>query len=417
MKKTLTQTWDVIVIGGGPAGMMAAATAAQRGKSVLLLEKNKRLGKKLSITGGGRCNVTNNKTDVRTMLQQYKDAGKFLFSTFAQHAVADSIAWFNDRGVTLHEENEGRLFPDTNSAETICATLVSELQKQKVSVQLDTAVTAVTYETDKTKFTVRLANGEELLCSKCIVATGGTSRPETGSTGEGFTWLEKLGHTVHQNSFALVPIALQESWVMHVSGVVLPEVKITVYADDEKRKAVRGKILFTHTGVSGPTILNLSSEIGELLQYSAVTLSVDIFPKLDAGTLRKQLNEQLAEASNRKLINVLAGMVPRALAKAVLVQLHIDGETPGHSVRTEDRAKLVSFLKHVPLTVKGLLGAEKAVISSGGVKLEEVDFKTMGSRIIPGLHLVGDVLDIDRPSGGYSLQLCWSTGWVAGNHV
>jgi len=417
VKESNTDIWDVIVVGGGPSGMIAAARAGQRGLRVLLLEKNTRLGKKLSITGGGRCNVTNNKPDVRTMLEKYKDAGKFLFSTFSQHGVSQSIEWFTNRSVPLHEENEGRLFPDTNSAETICATLVSELQKHNVTVQLNASVSAIMYDSVQAEFTIRLANKEELHSRKCIVATGGTSRPETGSTGEGFEWLEKLGHTINQNSFGLVPVALKEAWVARVSGVVLPEVKITVYADDVKQRSELGKILFTHTGISGPTILNMSKSIGELLEYSEVTLFVDVFPKLDEGTLRNYLNEALAVASNKKLLNILTGVMPRAFVKIVLEQLQIDGETPGHSVRTEDRAKLIAFLKRVPLTVTGLLGANKAVISGGGVKLEEIDFKTMSSRIIPGLHLVGDVLDIDRPSGGYSLQLCWSTGWVAGSCV
>lgn len=412
----MSDSFDVIVIGGGPAGMMAAATAAKRGRSVLLLEKNPTLGKKLSITGGGRCNVTNNKPNVRSLVASYKDAGKFLFSTFTQHGVKETIDWFAALGVPFVEENEGRLFPHTHSAETIKDTLIAALVTHGVTVRTKTAVQRIEHDAVSGVFTITA--GKSVFSTKaCIVATGGTSRPETGSTGEGFTWLQNLGHSVVSNSFALVPISIKEKWVARISGVTLPEVKISLYADGKKERSVQGKILFTHTGLSGPTILNLSSTIGELLTHSTVTVTLDLIPGLDAGTLRTHLNTLLQEHSNKKIQNILPELLPRALATIILEELALDGETPGHSVRTADRTRLVTYLKRMPLTVKGLLGAEKAVISGGGVTLTEIDFKTMQSRLVPGLYLVGDVLNIDRPSGGYSLQLCWSTGFVAGNHA
>jgi hypothetical protein len=411
------KVWDVIVIGGGPAGMMAAARAGERGRSVLLLEKNARLGVKLSMTGGGRCNVTNNKPDVRTMLSSYKNSGKFLFSTFMKHGVAETIAWFASRGVPFHEENEGRLFPTTNSAETIREALIAEMKKQGVVVRPSSAVAGITYDTEKAEFTITLTSGKVFHSKACVVATGGTSKPETGSTGEGFSWLSALGHAVTKNSLALIPLTLKDTWVSRVSGVTLANIKITLLWDGKKQRSQIGKLLFTHVGVSGPTILNMSSEAKELLTKGEVTLEIDLFPKIDEGTLRTQLNEHLITHSNRKLHNVLAELLPRALATIILELLSLDGETPGHSVRSEDRARLASSLKHFPLSVKGLLGADKAIVSSGGVSLTEIDFKTMGSRLVPKLYLVGDILDIDRPSGGYSLQLCWSTGYVAGDNA
>lgn len=397
--------------------MMAAARAAKRGKSVLLLEKNNRLGKKLSITGGGRCNITNNKPVVRTMLSEYKDSGKFLFSTFMQHGVKESIEWFKVRGVEVIEENEGRLFPSTESAETVCKALADELGDVKVEVNLNTTISGIDFDEKKTQFKVRLQDGSVLLATSCVVATGGLSRPETGSTGEGFAWLKKLGHRINQNNFALVPLSLEDRWVSKVSGVKLDGVKIALYLDDKKIRSKQGKILFTHVGVSGPTILNMSSEVGELLVEGKVTLRIDLFPKLDEVGLKKVFQDNLVNKSNQKLKNVLSDLVPKSLAEVILEILKIDGEEACHSVSTGDRKLILQILKSLELNIKGLLGSDKAVISGGGVDLREIDFKTMGSRIIPGLYLVGDVLDIDRPSGGYSLQLCWSTGFVAGDNV
>lgn len=412
------KVWDVIVIGGGPAGMMAAARAGERGKRVLLLEKNNQPGVKLSMTGGGRCNVTNNKPDVRTMLENYKEAGKFLFSTFTQYGVTETIEWFAGHDVLFHEENDGRLFPTTNSAETIRETLLAEMKKQGVTVHNSAIVTGVSHDSTEATFAITLQNGEAFQGRSCIIATGGTSKPETGSTGDGFTWASNLGHIVKKDSLALVPLTLHDTWVSRVSGVSLSDVKITAYADGQKKLSRIGKLLFTHVGVSGPGVLNMSSEIDKLLKSgSGVTLELDLFPEFDKGVLRTQINEHLATHSNRQLHNVLAELLPHALVTIILESLSLDGETPGHSVRSEDRSKLISFLKHFPLSVKGLLSADKAIVSSGGLDLTEIDFRTMSSRLIPGLYFVGDMLDIDRPSGGYSLQICWSTGYVAGDHA
>jgi predicted Rossmann fold flavoprotein len=410
-------TWDVIVIGGGPAGMMAAATAGSRGKRVLLLEKNPSLGKKLLITGGGRCNVTNNKHDIRTMQAQYKGAGKFLFSLFAQHGVKESIEWFESRGVELKEENEGRLFPTTDSAKTIFDTLVTEMKKSGVVVRRKAAVRTIIYDSASGSFSIKVTDDTTFRTTSCVVATGGTSRPETGATGDGYPWLKKLGHTVVPNSFSLVPLSLKNTWTKKLSGLTLTNIKLTVYADNKKISVHDGKILFTHVGITGPTVLNMSKTVGELLAHSKVTLKLDLFPTMDAGAFKLFLREKLAENSNKKLKNVLSEIIPTALTTATLSELSISGETPCHSVLSEDRSKLTMFLKAVPLHVKGLLGEDKAIVSSGGVPLTELNMKTMESNIVPHLYIAGDLLNIDRPSGGYSLQLCWSTGYVAGSYA
>lgn len=409
--------YDVVVIGGGPAGMMAAGRAAERGRSVLLLEKNPGLGKKLLITGGGRCNVTNNKTEVRTMLEKYKGNDQFLFSAFSQFSVKDALAFFHNRGMATKEENEGRVFPVSDSSRSVWDVLVKYMKEGGVKVQTGVEVAGLSVEKETGYIVVKTRDKKDIVAKSCVVATGGTSRPETGSTGEGFKWLTKLGHKVIENDFALVPVALSDVWAKKLGGVTLKDIKLTTFQNNTKQASAKGKLLFTHFGVSGPTVLNMSKEIGELLKYGEVVIELDLFPKTDLGALRRQLQELLVAESNKKLKNVLNRLVPAALVTALLEIGNINGETANHSVSTENRKKLVALMKAVPLHVAGLLGADKAIVSSGGVALEEVHFKTMQSRIVPSLYLVGDVLNIDRPSGGYSLQLCWTTGFVAGSSI
>lgn len=409
--------YDVVVIGGGPAGMMAAGKAAASGASILLLEKNPGLGKKLLITGGGRCNVTNNKTEVRTMLARYKGNDQFLFSAFAQFSVKDALAFFNERGMATKEENEGRIFPVSDSAKSVWDVLVKYMKEGGVKTQMGIEVMSISVDSKTGHFVIRTKNKQDVIAKSCVVATGGTSRPETGSTGEGFRWLKKLGHTIIEPDFALVPVALSDSWAKKLGGVTLKDIKLTTFQNNVKQASAKGRLLFTHFGISGPTVLNMSKEIGELLKYGEVVIEIDLFPKIDLGALRKKLQDLLVIESNKKLKNVLNKLIPSALVSAVLEIANINGETANHSVSTENRKKLVALLKAVPLNVSGLLGADKAIVSSGGVALEEVNFKTMQSRLVPNLYLVGDVLNIDRPSGGYSLQLCWTTGFVAGSSL
>lgn len=395
--------------------MMAAGVAAARGKKVLLLEKNKTLGKKLLITGGGRCNVTNNKPLVREMLAKYKKSDKFLFSAFSQFGVTEALQFFHTRGMPTKEENDGRMFPLSNTAQSVWDTLVRETQKHGVVVR--TGMTVKSIKRDSDGFSVVLQNGTLLRARACVIAVGGTSRPETGSSGDGYVWARALGHTVIENDFALVPVALSDAWAKKLGGVALPDIKLTLMQDGKKQAVQKGKLLFTHFGISGPAVLNLSRTIGEFLGYGDVELLLDLFPATDPGALKTQVQTLLVSESNKKIKNTLGSLVPKALVPALLELVHVDGETPCHSVRSGERAALVTLLKKVPLHVQGLLGADKAVVSSGGVVPEEIDFKTMQSRLVPNLYIVGDLLNIDRPSGGYSLQLCWTTGFVAGSHV
>ena len=411
------KVWDVIVIGGGPAGMMTAGRAGERGHSVLLLEKNPIFGKKLLLTGGGRCNITNNKTNVREMVLKYKTGSKFLYSTFAQHGVTDSMKFFASKGIALKEENEGRLFPVSNSAKTVRDALVTYMEHSKVTVRTRCTVTAITKDEKSGLFYITLLNTKRVCAKKCVVASGGVSHPETGSTGECFTWLSTLGHEVQKNNYALVPISLKDTWVKKLAGIALPECKLTLYCDEKKQCVQSGKVLFTHVGLSGPLVLNLSKTIGTLLSQGTVTLKLDVLPTHEIGELRKTFQTLLAQESNKKIKNVLGTFIPTGMVGPLLKVTGVDGETPNHSLRAHDRTKIVTSMKALTCTVSSLLGAEKAIISSGGILPTEVNFKTMESRLVQGLYIVGDVLNIDRPSGGYSLQLCWSTGYVAGSHI
>jgi hypothetical protein len=409
-------SWDVIVIGGGPAGMMTAGVAAKKGAKVILIEKNKKLGEKLLITGGGRCNVTNSEFDNRKLLQKFKNNGKFLFSAFVQHSVKNTLDFFNSRGMKTKVEKELRVFPVSDSAQSVWDVLVEEMQKNKVSVVSNSPVVEI-IKKDNELIGVKLKNKQIIYGKNIVVATGGTSRPETGSTGDGFKWLKDIGHRVIMPVPSLVPISIRDLWVKRLAGVSLSDIKISVFQNKEKQGSVKGKILFTHVGLSGPTILNMSKDIGELLKYGPVQLSLDLLPAEDNGKLNTKLQELFKEHDKKKFRNALSNLIPSAITPIVVELSGINPEVQCNSVTREERLRLVNLLKGVPMEVKGLLGANKAIVSSGGVILEEVDFKTMRSRLFQNLYLVGDILNIDRPSGGYSLQLCWTTGFVAGNSV
>ncbi len=411
--------WDVAVIGGGAAGMMAAGRAAELGAKVILIEKNASLGKKLLITGGGRCNVTNAEFDNRKLLEKFKDNGKFLFSAFSQYSVQNALDFFHLQKMETKVEKEQRVFPVTDSAQSVWNVLFEYIKKHKVTVLSDSPVRdiIVSKENPHEVRAVKLKNGKEVRARSFVLATGGVSRPETGSTGDGYTWLRKIGHTVTDPTPSLVPLKIKDAWVERLAGVSLADIKITLLQNNAKQDWKKGKILFTHVGVSGPTILNMSRDVSELLKYGEVVISLDLVPSLDYGKLNTKLQEIFKENDKKKFKNSLFSLVPSAVAPIIVELSDILPDTACNSITREQRLSLIKLLKDVPLHVEGLLGLEKAIIANGGVSPEEVDFKTMQSRLFKNLYLIGDILNIDRPSGGYSLQLCWTTGYVAGDSI
>jgi predicted Rossmann fold flavoprotein len=411
-----SQIWDVIVIGGGPSGMMAAGRAAERGLSVLLLEKNDTLGKKLLITGGGRCNVTNAEFDDHALLAKFKDDGKYLFSAFSKWSVQESLDFFHLRNMPTKIENEKRVFPVSDKAQSVWDVLVEYIKEGGVEVRSNAVVTKI----DPESGTVRV-NEVDLHGKSIVLATGGKSRPETGSTGDGFVWLKNIGHTVIEPQAVLVPVALKDEWVKRLQGATLQDIRLTLYQNNVKQESSagkkNGKLLFTHFGISGPTVLNMSQDIGELLKYGDVVISLDLLPDQGHDRINTMLMELFAKENKKKLKNALGTIILSTMSGIVMELAGIDTDTTNSNITREQRIKLIQVLKNVPMNVKGLLGTDKAIVTSGGVKLDEVDFKTMQSRLFPNLYLVGDVLNVDRPSGGYSLQLCWTTGFVAGENV
>ncbi len=412
--------YDVIVIGGGPSGMMAAGRAAERGLSVLLLEKNDTLGKKLLITGGGRCNVTNAEFDDRALLAKFKDDGKYLFSAFSQYSVKESLEFFHLRDMETKVENEKRVFPVTDKAQSVWDVLVEYMRSQSVEVRSNAEVTGFVKEGSEI-VGVTLKGGEILKAKSYVLATGGKSRPETGSTGDGFEWLKQIGHTVIEPQAVLVPVALKDEWTKKLQGATLQEVRLTLFQNGVKQESAvskkTGRVLFTHFGVSGPMVLNMSQDVGELLKYGEVVIGLDLLPNQGHDRINTMLMELFAKENKKKLKNALGTIILSTLVEPVLTLSGIDLDTTNSNITREQRIKLIQTLKNIPLHVEGLLGTDQAIVTSGGVKLDEVDFKTMQSRFFPNLYLVGDILNIDRPSGGYSLQLCWTTGFVAGNNI
>lgn len=409
--------FDVIVVGGGAAGLIAAGRAAERGLSVLLLEKNKELGKKLSISGGGRCNVTNAESDEHTLLRAYGAAEPFLYSLFSQFGVKDTFSFFESRGLPLVVQARNRAFPKTEKAQDVVRVLETYIKKEKATIIVGTPV--LTVVTDGKRITGVTTAGQTYRAKDYIFATGSVSHPETGSTGDGFPWLRALGHTVAKPTPTIVPLAVKESWVKMLAGVSLPYMKITFFVEGTKAFSKKGELLFTHFGVSGPLILNSASAVADLLHTGQVTATIDVFPDTDLGELERTIIAVFDANKNKTLKNVIGECVPAGMSKGIiaLIAPQVNIEQKVHSVSREDRKYFVSTLKALPLTIKGLLGFDRAVIADGGVPLKEIDMRTMCSNIVPNLYIIGDLLHVNRPSGGFSLQLCWSSGYVAGTHV
>jgi predicted Rossmann fold flavoprotein len=416
LKKAQTN-FDVVIIGGGPAGLMAAISASDSGAKVLVLEKNTELGQKLLISGGGRCNITNADPDHRNFVSKYGRKGNYLFSPFSVFGVPETIKFFNDLGLKTKIEAGYRVFPESDNSADVLNILIKKAKENGVDFKIGVAVVKLEKIKDK-MITAVLANGEKIKAKNFILTTGGLSRPETGSTGDGFIWLKELGHKIVKPNPSLVPIKISNSWIADLSGISLDQVGISVWVSEsgsyKKKLSKKGRILFTHTGLSGPTILNMSKEIGELLPYGEVLISLDFFPGVGLDEMHEMMKNIFAEHINKKIKNLIFKEIPAKIFDLMLKQLEIDPEWEINEIRREERFALIEKFKKFELTAVGLLGFDRAIISSGGLDLSEVDFKTMKSKKVTNLFVAGDILDFDRPTGGYSLQLCWTTGYLAG---
>ena len=416
MSKHFDTNYDVVVIGGGASGMMCAGKAAESGARVLVLEKNKEMGKKLKISGGGRCNITNAEFDPKKFLEHFPQAKKFLYTPFAKFAVQDTFDFFERLGLPIVVEARNRAFPKSQKATDVSDTLEQYMREAGVTVRTRVKVKGLEV-TDEGDFIVE-TNKHQYRVPYCVVATGGLAAPETGSTGDGFKFLRTLGHTVTEPNPNIVPLTTDAHWVHSLSGLSLSFMRLRFIQNDKIHITKVGKILFTHFGISGPLVLNSAYEVTQLLRHGSVDASIDLFPDTEIGDINRRLLNLFNKNKNKLVKNVLPDLIPEQLSDIILnAEGLVIAEKEVNSVTKEERNLLAHILKDLRFPITGTLGFDKAVIADGGVALEEINFKTMESKLHPNLFLLGDILNVNRPSGGFSLQLCWTTAWVAGKTI
>ena len=404
----------VLVVGGGPAGMMAAIQAAKQGNTVTLLEQNEKLGKKLFITGKGRCNVTND-CDVTELFDSVVSNKKFLYSAFYSFSNQDVKDFFEEQGLRLKVERGRRVFPASDKSSDVIKALGNALKKLEVKIRLRTRVDQVLTENDIV-CGVRLSDGECLNADKVILATGGVSYKSTGSDGSGLVMAEKLGHQVTKLRPGLVGMCTKEAWVRDMQGLTLKNVAVSIGKKQGKKPLYEdfGELLFTHYGVSGPMILSASSRLGDELEKEDLYIKIDLKPALSKEQLDSRILRDFEERKNADLSNAKVHLLPKSM---IPVMLHVCGLDPAkkvNEVTRGEREQLVKGMKEFPLTINGLRDIQEAIITRGGVTVKEVDPSTMESKIVKNLYLAGEMLDLDALTGGYNLQIAWSTGYLAG---
>ena len=402
----------VIVIGGGAAGMMAACMAAIEGAQVTLLEKNEKTGKKIYITGKGRCNLTN-ACQREEFLENVITNPKFLYSAFAQLDNQAVMNFFEKAGCRLKTERGDRVFPVSDHSSDVIATLNGELKKNRVQVMLHTEVSELLLEEGSVKG-VLLSDGKKLHADAVIIATGGRSYESTGSTGDGYRFAKQAGHTIKDLRPSLVPFVVKEEWCKKLQGLSLKNVAVTLKKEKKKIYEGFGEMLFTHFGVSGPLILSASSFYTAKYNGQEVLLTIDLKPAMDREQLDKRILRDFEENAGKQFKNALDKLLPAKLIPVMIELSGIDPHKKTSEVTKKERSRLVELFKELKLTVNGCRGYGEAIITGGGVNVKEIDPKTMGSRLVNGLYFAGEVMDVDALTGGFNLQIAWSTGALAG---
>lgn len=410
----------VIVVGGGAAGMFAAIAAAKNGHQVTLYEKNEKLGKKIFITGKGRCNITN-AADMEELFDTVVTNSKFLYSSFYGYTNQNVIDFFEDAGVPVKIERGNRVFPISDHSSDVIRALEREMKKVGVKVCLNTEVKSV--EAEKGKFDkVVLKDTTTQTADACIVATGGLSYRSTGSTGDGFRFAENVGHKVTQCFPSLVPMETKEPWICELQGLSLRNVEAKILDGKKELYKDFGEMLFTHFGVSGPLIISASSYVGKKFmdkngQKKELTLEIDLKPALTEEQLDQRVLRDFEENHNRQFKNAITKLFPTKLIPVMLELGGIDPEKKVNSIEKEERKQFVHLIKHFRMTLTGLRDYPEAIITKGGVNVKEIDPGTMESKLVKGLYFAGEVLDLDALTGGFNLQIAWSTGYAAGNAI
>ena len=423
----------VIIVGGGAAGMMAAYAAAEHGHKVVLLEQNDKLGKKLYITGKGRCNVTN-ACEKDKLFENVVSNSKFLYSAFYGFDNRQMMELLQEAGCKLKVERGERVFPVSEHSSDVIAALQRLLQQKKVEVRLRTKVKELLVGQDACREDekednrkecyvekrirgVRLADNIVMESDAVVLATGGLSYPTTGSTGDGYRMTERLGHTVRECIPALVPMEIEEQWCSLLQGLSLRNVALTMRCGNKKIWQGFGEMLFTHFGISGPLVLSASSYFGKCKDRSDITLTIDLKPALTMEQLDKRILREFEENRNKQFKNVIGSLYPAKLTPVMIRLSGIDGEKKIHEITREERTRLAEITKQLRMKVRGLRDYTEAVITQGGVKVREVNPSTMESKLVKGLYLAGELLDVDALTGGFNLQIAWSTGHLAGSSI
>ena len=403
--------YDIAVIGAGPAGMMAAIRAGQRNRKVVLLEKNDSVGRKILITGKGRCNITNSsKADI--FIEKFGRAGQFLRTAFSKFSNEDLMNFFESNGLKLKSERQGRVFPEDDSSRSVVNLLLKCMQDNKVDIVYKSRIKNI--KRGKDGFALETGQGV-ITVKKVILATGGASYSQTGSSGDGFQMAKELGHKIVPLRPGLVPLKAGEEWVKELQGLTLKNVRITFVAGKKKMVSDVGEMLITHFGVSGPLVLDLSGDIVPLLEeHKQVLLLIDLKPGIKSEEMEEKLLRDFKEHGGKEAKNMLHSMMPVALASVVVRLAGIKADKKVNQLGRDERRALARLLKGLPLTITGALPIEEAMVTCGGVSIKDIDPRTMESRVVPGLYFAGEMIEGGASSGGYNLQQAFSTGYLAG---
>ena len=409
---------NVVITGGGPAGMMAAITAARRGFKVKLVEKNEKLGKKLFITGKGRCNITN-AGDSEDLFNSIVTNRKFMFSSFNGFSNYDTLGFFDELGLHIKIERGNRVFPESDHSSDVIGALNRELKRLSVDVRLNTEVKDIIVNGGKATGVVVKCSGKEstIQADNVIVATGGNSYQSTGSTGDGYRFARKLGHSVTPIVPALVPFNVAEDWESDLQGLSLKNVSIVVLDGKQEIYSDFGEMLFTHFGVSGPLILSASSFAARKIKEHPLKLVIDLKPALSQEQLDERILRDFDEEKNKAFKNSLDKLLPKKMIPVIVRLSDIDGNKKVNEITKQERQKLVSLIKGLELTITGLRGFNEAIITQGGINVREINPTTMESKLVKNLYFAGEVLDVDALTGGFNLQIAWSTGYAAADHL